>query len=161
MWTEALSPRSILRAALPERAFLRRDRGDALMVTNAPVFDPAICEIPGFTLQKQGSLMRIFPDEGWVSRWEDAYPAPPDDFCSTLLRFRGQKTNAENLVLFTHGLKLADAGDALSEAELTAFERALRQRAALALRGGCPGGIYASAVLLNRINHLYKGEKQP
>ena len=41
MWNES-SPlerlRGELRPLLPERAFLKRDRGDALLISNAPAF---------------------------------------------------------------------------------------------------------------------------
>ena len=53
MWTEP-SPMQAMREAilphLPPKAFLKRDRGEGLLVTNAPVFDPGLCEIPGFIL---------------------------------------------------------------------------------------------------------------
>ena len=37
----AAAMRGEIAAMLPERAFLRRDRGDALFVTNAPAFSDA------------------------------------------------------------------------------------------------------------------------
>lgn len=145
--------RARARAALPERAFLRRDRGDCLLVTNAPVFDSAFAGVPGFICFRRGTLACLLPDESWIERCERARPT---DFLSeTLLRFRGQRPDAEGLRLFAAGAKLLDGGAA---AELAAYDQKLRQRAACALRGGCNGGgLYASA-LLNA--QLRKGEKQ-
>ena len=148
MWTDAgplRQLRAAARAALPSRAFLRRDRGDALFVTNAPAFDPALREIPGFAAERRGSLMYLLPDESWIRRWERRFPDPPDDLCAGLARFRGQAPDRENLLLFAQGAKLLD-GSATKE-EITAYGRRLRQRAALALRGGCGGGLYASALI--------------
>ena len=47
-----------------------------------------------------------------------------------------------------------------SAAELDGFDRALRQRAALALRGGCGGGLYAAAVLNARIRQNLAQSKE-
>ena len=63
MWTDAgplRQMRAAARAALPPRAFLRRDRGKALFVTNAPAFNPALREIPGFTAERRGGLLVLY-----------------------------------------------------------------------------------------------------
>ena len=146
--------RAQVRAVLPERAFLRRDRGDCLLITNAPAFDSAFDGIPGFICFRRGTLACLLPDESWIERCERARPA---DFLSeTLLRFRGQKPDGEGLRLFAAGAKLLDGGAA--PAELAAYDQNLRRRAALALRGGCCGGGLYSSALLNA--QLKKGEKQ-
>ena len=139
--------RAVLRSALPERAFLRRDRGEGLLISNAPVFAPEIGGIDGFILQRDGKMLRILPDEGWIERLEDAYPDAPDFFCETAMRFRGLKPDRENLLLFALGAKILDAGASASGEDRAAFDRALRQRMAAALRGGCGGGLYAAAIL--------------
>ena len=153
--------RDRLRAALPQRAFLRRDRGNALFITNAPAFEGCPDAIPGFLLERQGNMLRILPDDSWIALPEHAGDAPPDFLCASLLRFRGALPDRANLALFARGLKLLDDIHAASEADIAAFDRLLRQQAALALRGNCGGGLYACALTLAQIHTLYKGEKRP
>lgn len=165
MRTEASLTQAMREAILPYlplKAFLKRDRGEGLFVTNAPVFNPELREIPGFIAQRQGQLLRILPDCAWMQRFEEARMEPPDFFCGSLLRFRGMRPDRDNLRIFVQGAKLLDDGYIPSPAEITAFDRALRQRCAEALRGGaCGGGLYACALMLAQINTLYKGEKSP
>ena len=158
------SPMQAIREAilphLPPKAFLKRDRSEGLLVTNAPVFDPDFSEIPGFILERQGSLMRILPDESRIIRTEEAHPEPPDFFSKSLLRFKGETPDRANLLLCVQGLKLLDAGSTPTPAEISVYDRTLRQRCAEALRGGASGGgLYAAAIILAQINTLYKGEK--
>ena len=162
MWTNP-SPMQAMREAirphLPPKAFLKRDRGEGLLVTNAPVFDPKLNEIPGFTLERQGSLLRILPDESWIIQLEQHFPEPPDFFSKSLLQFSGQWPDRQNLLLCVQGLKLLDEGSVPTPAEITVYDRFLRQRCAEALRGGASaGGLYAAGLILAQINILYKGE---
>ena len=154
MWNES-SPlerlRGELRPLLPERAFLKRDRGDALLITNAPALGFAPEVLPGCIVEKCGALLRILPDVQWVADFETGIPEPPDFFSRTLLRFRGVAADLDNLHLFARGAKLMDAQP--SPGEIEACDRALRKRAALALRGGCGGGLYACACVRARLNH--------
>ena len=161
MWTES-SPmqamRDAIRPLLPPKAFLKRDRGEGLLITNAPVFDPDLDSIPGFILERQGTLLRILPEPRWFLKLEKN--EPPDFFSKSLLRFRGISPDRQNLLLCVQGLKLLDAGCEPTPAEIAAYDRALRQRCAQALRGGaCAGGLYAAAIILAQINNLYKGEQ--
>lgn len=159
MRSEAEEMRRILRAVLPERAFLRRDRGDALFVSNAPALGFRESAVEGFELRIEGELMHILPNEGWMRRTEAA--PPPSPLAESLARFRGEEIERGALLLFAQGLKLLDMGDSAPKNELLAFDRALRQRAALALRGGCGGGgLYALAILNHQIqmNQISKGE---
>ena len=148
MWNEP-SPlemlRSELRPLLPERAFLKRDRGDALLITNAPAVGFVPEALPGCIVENWGMLLRILPDAQWVADFEATVPEPPDALCTSIVRFRGMQADADNLRLFARGAKLLDA--LASTGEIDAYDRALRQRAALALRGGCGGGLYACALL--------------
>lgn len=156
MHSEAEEMRRILRAVLPERAFLRRDRGDALFVSNAPALGFEGMTLEGFELRIEGELVYILPNEGWIRRMEDA--PPPSFLAESLARFRGGKIERGALLLFAQGMKLLDMGDNAAGNEVTAFDRALRQRAALALRGGCGGGgLYALAILNHQIQ-ISKGE---
>lgn len=154
MWNEP-SPlerlRGELRPLLPERAFLKRDRGDALLITNAPAFGCTPECLPGCIVERRGMVLCILPDAQWVAEYEAAIPEPPDHLSHTLLRFRGAEADTDNLHLFARIAKLMDAQP--SPGEIEACDRALRNRAALALRGGCGGGLYACAcvrALLNR-----------
>ena len=156
MKAELVRMREILRAALPERAFLRRDRGEALFITNAPAFAPDIAPVPGFRLIPGGGMLRILPEAGWMEELERNYPRPPDEFCRSMERFRGREPGQAELLLFARGLKLIDMGGSAPQNESASFDRALRQHAALALRGAADGGgLYALAIL----NHqILKGE---
>ncbi|MDO5323751.1 MAG: hypothetical protein Q4G06_06985 [Clostridia bacterium] len=154
MWNEPApleQMRAELRPQLPERAFLKRDRGDALLITNAPAFGFSPEQLPGCIVETRGMLLCILPDARWVADFEAAIPEPPDHLSRTLMRFRGAEADGDNLRLFARIAKLMDAQP--SPGEIEACDRALRNRAALALRGGCGGGLYACAcvcALLNR-----------
>lgn len=142
-------PLALLRAQLtpllPPGAFLRRDRGDALLISNAPALDPTPRACPGVLAERRGSLIRFLPDGAWVAAWERAQAEDADFLVRSLLRFRGIHGDAANLRLFARGAKLLDM--ACSPGEIQSYDRALRQRAALALRGGCGGALYACALL--------------
>ena len=146
MWNES-SPlerlRGELRPLLPERAFLKRDRGDALLISNAPAFGCTPERLPGCIVENRGMLLCILPDAQWIAEYEAAIPEPPDHLSRTLLFFRGVEADIDNLHLFARIAKLMDAQP--SPGEIEACDRALRNRAALALRGGCGGGLYACA----------------
>lgn len=149
MWIEdALAEmRSQLRAQLPDRAFLRRDRGEDLFVSNAPVFAPSVSEIPDFCVRREGALLHISPDVDWLLRLERQPCTPPDHFCESLRRFCGESPTPEAMRLFIRGAKLADAGASADTTSLALFDRTVRQHAALALRSGAGGGTYALALL--------------
>ncbi len=126
--------RAAATAALPPGAFLRRDRGDALFITNAPRIDPrtdraALLREAGFTCVGSGGLLRLWPAGIWLTRLEAATPDPPDDLCRSLIRFRGISPDGASLKLFALGLRCLDGGEGA-----TRFDRLLRQRAAQCLR---------------------------
>lgn len=150
-------------SALPEGAFLRRDRGDALFVSNAP----RLCadgdwtlalNRAGFCCEVSGGLLRLWPDGTWLARLEAEYPQPPDALCEGLSRFAGLAPEAGSLALFALGAKALEAG-----AGGAAYDKALRQRAALCLRLNRTepdqptrgGGLYACALL----NFIIKEEE--
>ena len=142
--------RDDLRRALPPRAFLRRDRGEYLFITNAPALSGELPALPGFIAEPRGSLLAILPDGGWAMELEIC-SEPPDQLSKSLIRFRGMEADRAGLMLLGQGWKLmnmAAATDANMNAEIQAYDRALRRRAALALRGACcGGGLYAGALL--------------
>lgn len=137
--------RRTARQHLPERAFLKRDRGDFLWVTNAPAFDGEFHQIPGFITTRRGGLLCLLPDESWVRFCEDQLPR---DFLSkAFARFCGQDMDLAALKCFADGIKLLEGGASMDEARI--YEQKLRQRAALALRGACPSGALYACALLN------------
>ena len=142
-------------AALPEGAFLRRDRAEGLFVTDAPRRQPledwpARLAAAGFDAEPAGTLLRLRPGAAWLVRLEAQNPAPPDDLCAGLLRFWGLPCEAESLRLFALGARCLDGGDGAAR-----FDRLLRQRAAVCLRLNAHdpnqsprgGGLYACALL--------------
>ena len=145
--------REAARSALPDGAFLRRDRGDALFVTDAPrlgagaSWREALARA-GFLCEESGALARITPGSAWLKALEAEHPVPPDALCKSLMRFAGLAPDAESLRLFALGARLLDG-----EMDDGRFERALRRRAAecLRLNAGrtepCGGGLYACALL--------------
>lgn len=156
--------RDSLRNALPPQAFLRRDRGKALFVSNAPAFMKGVPVLPGFVVERRGPLIAILPEEGWARQLEQADCAP-DHLAASLKRFRGKATDREGLELLAQGWKLADMAaasdrrtDTYAIAEAEAYEHALRHRAALALRGACSGGGLYAAALINAWLRSYLGK---
>lgn len=142
-------------AALPAGAFLRRDRGDALFVTDAPRISARMDWAgplfeTGFYCTGSGGLLRLWPAEIWLTRLEAACPEPPDALCQSLLRFRGHIPDGESLKLYAFGMRCLDGGDGAAR-----FDRQLRQRAAACLRLNAMnpsdptrgGGLYACALL--------------
>lgn len=147
--------RGAARAALPEGAFLRRDRGDALFVSDAPRLCPGadLAEAlsrAGFRCAIDGGLARLYPGEIWLTRLEAEFPEPPDALCRSLRLFAALPPEEESLRLFTLGLRALDG-----EACAALYDRRLRQRAAQCLRlnrtgpqsPARGGGLYACALL--------------
>lgn len=142
-------------AALPPEAFLRRDRGEALFVTDAPALRPqtdwaAALAGAGFDCARAGNLLRLWPGAMWLIRLERACPQPPDALSRSLARFLGLAPERESLDLFALGARALDGGEGGG-----AYDRRLRRRAAECLRLNriTPiepirgGGLYACALL--------------
>ena len=151
--------REAARAALPEGAFLRRDRGEALFATDAPRLSPdadwpGALARAGFACELQGGLAFITPGPKWLAALERAWPAPPDDLCRSLARFAGLEPDGESLRLFALGARRLDGDPEVGGR----FERRLRQRAAECLRLNAHsdqnrgGGLYACALM----NHIIR-----
>lgn len=136
-----------MRAVLPQNAFLRRDRGDALFITDAPRrgMNPDWASL-GFLCETKDGLARITPGPIWLNALESEYAVPPDRLCRTFARFKGTPSPA-SIQLFALGMKMLDGGP-----YDPAFDRNLRQTAAEALRKheNC-GGLYACALIHHRI----------
>lgn len=144
----AAALRRAARAALPEGAFLRRDRGEGLFVTDAALRRPgldwrAALEAAGFEARRlENGLIALRPGAAWPEALAAAHPDPPDFLCRTLKRFDGPP-EPESLALFAAGVKVLDGGP-----DAAAWERRLRQRAAVCLRRGGGGGLYACGLVL-------------
>lgn len=136
--------RGEVRAILPERAFLRRDREDALYVTDAPRFADAqalreaLAE-RGFLCEMRGERMAIFSDAARLTELE-ARCSPPDFFCASLEKLRALAPSTEALKLFAVGVRL------LEHSERLTYSRRARQLAAVCLRTRS-GGAYACALI--------------
>lgn len=135
--------RAAVRAALPEGAFLKLDRGEALFVTDAPRRGGGR-DWPGFECEMRNGLAFLTPGKEWLSALEAAFPEPPDFLCATLKR--GGEADGAVLKLFAMGLK--------KDVE---FEKRLRQTAAARLRNHAPmGGLYACGLL----NYILERERR-
>lgn len=139
---------------LPERAFLRRDRKNALFITNAPRVAPGtrwpdLLNAAGFIVREENGLLRLWPSAQWILTLEKMYPIPPDYLSKTLLRFRNLAPEFNTIELFAQGLRQLE-GDSPTD-----YECQVRQSAAIALRTGIGGGLYGCAL----INDLIRKEK--
>lgn len=155
--------RRCARQALPEEAFLRRDRMGALYVTDAPEWwtegeITRSLERAGFMPRFGNDLAELWPAPVWLMRLEDEYPEPPDFFSATLAGFHASRGIDDHSVrLFALGVRLLDG-----DRDDGRFERRLRQRAAVCLRSNrmtdeytLGGGLYACALL----RYMLKEEK--
>lgn len=157
MWNEFFPTRkmrALIRAKLPTKAFLLIDRGDALFVSNAPIFTPELPVVSGFSVYRSGRNIAFLPDESWMIRLERRMSEPPDELSRTLMRFRGEKIENDALKLYAQALKIAEGDTKAKTREIEALERNIRQRAALALRNGGGGGLYGVAVALAQLKTM-------
>ena len=128
------------RSYLPPGLDARRDRGSGLFVARERV------ESPWFSCERTGDVWRLLPTQALLREYERLEPA--DALSRTFLRFRGLRVEAEGLALFCEAAKLAEAPE---KARLAALERTVRQRAAVCLRAGGGGGLYACAAMMSHI----------
>ena len=142
--------REAIRPQLPERAFLRRARGDAAFVTNAPRFGAAILN-GDFRCREENGLLLISPGADFLTGFELSQPEPDGFFCRSLLRFRGQTPCEAALDLFAVGVRLLESAD---ENEARLYGQRVRSLAAVCLREKL-GGAYGCALLAQ---HILKGE---
>ena len=134
-------------AYLPEDAFLRRDRGDGLYVTNAPA-KGWHGEIPGFSVDVSGGIARI----NALPETIEKCGYMPDGLAAELERFKG--TSPESVRIFCECIKCAEAPDA---AKWEKCDRMLRQAAAKALRDGGGEGLYYCALALAEAGRRLNG----
>ena len=147
--------RTSLTALLPGGAFLRRDRLSGLYVTDAPRRDPngpwrAAAEAAGFRAEEGRGLASLSPGEVWMDRLAERFPSPPDQLCASMERFNHLPVDDASLRLFARGLKALESGEGVAF-----YDKTLRQRAAVCLRSGGGGGLYACAL----VHYLLKGDR--
>lgn len=130
--------RDYVRSALPQGAFLRRDRGDALYITDAPRLGWT-GPLSGFSVEIRGPLARISPLAGTMACCDYA----PDRLARELSGMKG--TSPEALGLFIECLKCVEAPDIGAYGRC---DRKLRQAAAKGLRAGGGEGLYYCALAL-------------
>lgn len=140
--------RGEIRPLLPAGAFLRRDRGDGLYVTNAPAFGAGravalALESLGYCVSLDESRLGMVPAPWRLLALEANHSLPPDAFAASLKRFAGLPVSKEAPALFAQGIKALEAGGSGA----AAWEKRLRQAAALAMRQGGGGGLYACALV--------------
>ena len=139
--------RDMVSAHLPEGAFLRRDRGDGLYVTNAPAKGWQ-GDIPGFKVEIIGSIARmtVLPETiekcGYM----------PDGLARELERFKGSSPDAAKI--FCECMKCVEAPDTV---QWVKCDRMLRQAAAKALREGGGEGLYYCALALAEAGRRLNG----
>lgn len=144
--------RAEVREALDSRAFLRLDRGSALFVSNAPLFQKQFSEIEGFEIRRGENLIFVYPSAERVRTIEKGIGMAEDGLSETLFRFAGQDVPESTRDLFSACLKLKQT----CAPDLARADRILRQSAALALRGAIPGGgLFLCARLLHEIGKQY------
>ena len=130
--------RAAVASQLPEGAFLRCDRGDALYVTNAPAkgWDG---RLEGFWAHTEGAIAHIYPDKTTVEKCSFA----PDRLAEELSRFRGVSDYV--IPIFCACIKCVELPE---EAVFERCDRMVRQAAARALRAGGGEGLYYCALAL-------------
>lgn len=143
--------REMILPHLPDRAFLRRDRGGALFITNAPRFADAESlidqfQVRGFICTNIDGFLCISPGPAMLTEFELQHN-PPDFFCETLIRFRGEPPSEAALRLFARGVQLLENADS---GRTTEYLRQTRHLAALSLRNH-QGGAYACALIAHTL----------
>ena len=132
--------RTAAAALLPPRAFLRRDRGQALYVSNLPALVDASLWLPrleaaGFSVRLRPPLLFLSPTEAWrvpLLDWLNA--ASP--LCAELAPLNGRPGGEADRLLWIEGIKRLE-----EPASLDDYERRVRQCAAVAMRTGREGGL--------------------
>lgn len=127
---------------LPEGAFLRRDRGRALYITNAPAIGE-IGDMPGLRAEVCGGLAHIYVEPGALEDIAGEMGFSEDRLARELAGFRGGSEGAAELFA-----EAAKALEAPAGADADGLDRRIRQAAAVALREGGGEGLYFCALAL-------------
>lgn len=131
--------RARVRALLPEGAILRRAKDGAIFFTDAAVELPELTRVP----VPHGWL--LYPTPTLLTQLEQSRE-PESPLARSLTRLRGLPCEAA-LPLFAEGLRLCECAD---DRQIAAYDRRVRQYAALSLRKSL-GGACACAMLLEEL----------
>lgn len=152
-WPEILRAevQHLLDIAAPD-AFLRWARGDALFVSDAVRKTPDTAAVESelkqyfYTSRIEKNLLHISPAPVKVCAFE-AFSFPEiTPFLRGFTAFRGREPDETTIMLFSEGLKLCAVRS--GAAAVANYEKRVRQRAALALRTGGGGGLFACAQMI-------------
>jgi len=130
-------------------AFLRRDRGAGLYVTDASKAGRAL-ERAGFNARCTGALIYVMPGDSLANGFIEwaAHVCAGDPLFEDFARFSARESCADERALFAEGLKLLETHKAGGE-KTALYERRVRQMAARCLRDGQFGGrLRACAAIL-------------
>ena len=112
---------------IAEGAFLRRDRGDALYITNSPAKGKEV-DIPGFSVESDGKIARISIRSDHLETFARQMEFSEDILSRELSHFCGG--NDDSATLFAEMIKTMENPPG---ADIFALEKRLRQTAAAAL----------------------------
>lgn len=133
-------------------AFLRRARGDALFVSDAIRKTPDAAAIESelnryfYTARIEKNLLHISPAPAKVRAFEDFSSPEITPFLRGFTAFRGRESDEATIMLFSEGIKIC--AESSGAAAIAAYEKRVRQQAALALRTGGGGGLFACAQMI-------------
>ena len=132
-----------------------RDRGEALYF-GAPVpgaqvpalFDAQLRE-RGTALSPRATALTRFEAEMRLYWLGKGYSPEGDELVRLLVKRRGEAILDGEMVLWYRGLKMLEEDG--SAEEISRYEKALRQRAAVSLRTGGGGALWASGLCLSEL----------
>jgi hypothetical protein len=139
--------REMVAGFIPDGAFLRRDRGRGLYVTDAPARG-GMAVPAGFRVESDGRLAHIYIDDRAMEEIAGRLELSSDALSEELERFRGGSREAAEL--FSDILKALEAPGG---ADIAGLDRRVRQAAAVALRAGGGEGLYYCARALAELKN--------
>ena len=152
-WPEILRAEAETLLGAAPGAFLRWARGDALFVSDAVRKTPDAAAIEGalkscfYTAHVEKNLLHISPAPAKVHAFEEFSLPEITPFLRGFTSFRGRAADETTALLFSEGIKLCAVRS--GAAAIAAYEKRVRQQAALALRTGGGGGLFACAQMID------------
>ena len=140
--------RDMISPHIADGAFLRRDRGDALYITNSPARGKNV-EIIGFSVESDGKIARIRISPDCLENFARQMELSEDMLSKELSRFMGG--SEDSAALFAEIMKAMENPPG---ADIYALEKRLRQTAAAALRKGGGEGLYWCARALATLKDI-------
>lgn len=145
-----LALKSEVAAQLPAHCFLKIDRGDALFITNADIFD-----IPGFICEHRGSMTVLRPTEEYFNKLE-IHGQPIGDLSRSVKQYAEIPISPAASALLIEGIKLMYHS---TDTAVMLFDKNVRRFIAEALRTQSCGGIFLLAMLADTLITQHGGEK--